>query len=220
MGRSAVLDVPDATSYLIRFQGWTEERFLREAPENAFWEDEDGDVIVHSPVGIRHQDIVQFLTILLRTYVRHHRLGDVLNGPAVVRLRPGLDYEPDIFVVPADRSSQLRETYFEGTPTLVVEVLSPSTRRHDLETKARNYGRHGVPEYWAIDPEEKALVQHVRAGTRRAYRRRRVRRGRLESRAIGGFWIDVGWLWQDPLPDEWACLNALLPGRPATRRTP
>jgi hypothetical protein len=56
-------------------------------------------------------------------------------------------------------------------------------------------------------------VQHVSVGRRY---RRRVRRGRLESRVVAGFWIDVGWLWQDPLPDEWTCLQSILgPHRPS-----
>ena len=214
MNRRTVLDMPDVTSYLIRFQGWTEERFLQEAPEDAFWEYEDGDVIVHSPVGTTHQRIVRFLTILIGTYVRFRGLGDVLTGPAVVRLRPGLDYEPDIFFVGADQMDHLGETYLEGPPRWVVEVASPSTRRYDLETKARNYERYGVAEYWVIDPEGRVVVQHVSVGRR--YRRRRVRRGRLESRVVAGFWIDVGWLWQDPLPDEWTCLQSILgPHRPS-----
>lgn len=38
-------------------------------------------------------------------------------------------------------------------PILVVEVLSPSTRRRDREQKRSLYMDAGVPEYWLLDPE-------------------------------------------------------------------
>ncbi|MFN2607157.1 MAG: Uma2 family endonuclease [Acidimicrobiales bacterium] len=39
------------------------------------------------------------------------------------------------------------------TPLLVVEVLSPSTRRHDLGSKRLAYAGYGVAAYWVVDPE-------------------------------------------------------------------
>jgi Uma2 family endonuclease len=48
----------------------------------------------------------------------------------------------------------LNEANLRGAPDLVVEVLSPSTRRRDLSSKLRLYERSGVAEYWVIDPEE------------------------------------------------------------------
>jgi Uma2 family endonuclease len=45
----------------------------------------------------------------------------------------------------------------EGPPDLVVEVLSPSTRKRDLGIKMRRYAAAGIPHYWIVDPETKAL---------------------------------------------------------------
>src|ERR671923_2837598 len=98
--------------YLLRLAGWTEEQYFKEAPESRLVEFEDGEIIVHSPVNVRHQRIVGFLTFLLHGYVETHDLGEVLNGPGVVRPRPGLDYEPDIFVVLAAQHDQFSEQYF------------------------------------------------------------------------------------------------------------
>src|SRR3989304_4358667 len=74
--------------YLVRIAGWTEERYFREAPETWFFEFEDGEVIVHSPTSPGHQELILFLSILLQGYLRHRRLGKVLNGPAGVRGGP------------------------------------------------------------------------------------------------------------------------------------
>lgn len=133
--------------YLLRLAGWTEERYFQEAPEMQMVEFADGDLIVHSPANIRHQQIIGFLTMLLRGYVRSKNLGEVLNGPGVVQLRPGLDYEPDICFVTREQCDLFNEQYFSGAPTHIMEVVSPGTRHHDLVTKATHYQEYGVPEY-------------------------------------------------------------------------
>ena len=197
--------------YLLHLMGWTEEQYFKEAPEMWFVEFEDGELIVHSPVHVSHQQLVRFLTFLLQGVVRFRNLGEVLNGPAVVRLRPSLNYEPDIFVVPAAQLNRLSDQHFGGVPALVVEVISPSTRTYDLRTKAVNYCAHGVPEYWAVDPEQQTLHQHLLPNDPSApYLVATHMDGRLESQAIAAFWIDVGWLWQDPLPSELDCLSQIL----------
>jgi Uma2 family endonuclease len=70
------------------------------------------------------------------------------------------------------------------------------------------YRDGGVSEYWVIDPERREVTVH-RAG-QSEYRAAVVRRGRLESTAIGGFWLDADWLWPDPLPSASACLRRIL----------
>lgn len=197
--------------YLLRLSGWTEERYLAEAPERGFAEFEDGELIVHSPVNIRHQRIAGFLSFLLLGYTRATHFGEALNGPAVVRLRPGLLLEPDIFVIAAGHDEQLTRQYFDGAPVLVVEVISPGTRQYDLRTKAEHYRLHGVPEYWTIDPDRRVLVRHrMPQADGATYQVEELSSGKLESATIPGFWLDVSWLWREPLPSELDCLNRVL----------
>jgi Uma2 family endonuclease len=200
--------------YLLRVGGWTEERYFAEAPETRLVEFEDGAIVMHSPAGTMHQQLVRLLTILVGTYVRARDLGDVLNGPAVVRLRPNLDYEPDVFFVPKERLGALGDQYFSGAPALVIEVLSPGTRNHDLKTKATNYARHGVREYWAVDAKDGKLHRHLLP--KRSTDRYRVTvhaKGRLDSEVVPGFWLLAEWLWKEPLPPELECLEQILAGR-------
>ena len=70
--------------------------------------------------------------------------------------------EPDITVV-CD-SSKLDRYGGRGAPGLIVEVLSPSTQRHDRLVKLGLYQRAGVREYWIVSPEEKTVQVMLRDG--------------------------------------------------------
>lgn len=64
--------------------------------------------------------------------------------------------EPDIFVI-CDRKKVTRRRIV-GAPDFVIEVLSPSSRRKDIQIKLCKYGHAGVREYWMIDPEKKTVL--------------------------------------------------------------
>ena len=193
--------------YLVRIGGWNEERYLREAPETEIAELEDGEIIVHSPTTIRHQQITGFLTFLLTGYGERRGLGRTLNGPAVVRLRPNLLYEPDIFFLRSEQLSRLQEQYFSGAPALIIEITSKGSRSYDLKIKAANYQEHQVEEYWAVDVENELLLQHLLSSN---YQPAPHSTGRLASHAVPGFWVEVSWLWQRPLPPAPSCLDQIL----------
>jgi Uma2 family endonuclease len=193
--------------YLIRIGGWSEERYFREAPETRIVEFEDGEIIVHSPAGIRHQQVTGFLTFLLRGYGETKSLGITLNGPAVVRLRPGLLYEPDIFFVRSEQLTHLETEYFSGSPALIVEIVSRGSRGYDLKTKAASYHEHQVEEYWVVDVEKECLFQYLLSSD---YQPASISQGRVRSHAVPGFWLEASWLWQKALPSAPSCLKQIL----------
>lgn len=61
-------------------------------------------------------------------------------------------YEPDVLCVVPDSQCEIGEKRLVGAPDLVVEVLSPGTAKHDRQQKYEAYQRHGVREYWIVDP--------------------------------------------------------------------
>lgn len=194
--------------YVLLMHGWTEQEYWDKAPEDRLCEFWDGVIVLHSPAGPPHQDLVALLTVLLRTYTSRRGLGKILNGPASVRLRPGLVLEPDIFFVPASQSESIGESYVEGAPALAIEVVSRSSRRHDLVEKLEHYRQWGVGEYWAVEREAQQLAVHVFGPD--APEANILRSGRLESVALPGFWIEVDWLWQRPLPSDADLLSLYL----------
>lgn len=66
--------------------------------------------------------------------------------------------QPDVLVV-CDRD-KYKSGHVFGAPDLVIEVLSPSTRKKDMQLKYHKYGNAGVREYWIVDPANKAVIQY------------------------------------------------------------
>jgi Uma2 family endonuclease len=71
--------------------------------------------------------------------------------------------EPDLIFVAPDQLDILTANNIQGTPAMVVEILSPSTRTRDRQIKRTLYERTGVREYWLVDPELNAVTIHRRA---------------------------------------------------------
>ena len=189
---------PYTGAYLLRLQGWTLEDYLRLAPENAFVEFVRGEVLMASPVTALHQLVVHFLAKLLDEFLlaRGERFV-VLTGPAAVQILPDVVREPDVFVLPPEAEAVLDQVPLPVVPRLVIEVTSPSTRTVDLVEKPLDYAQAGVPEYWVVDMQEQAVIQHL-PGQGAHYTARRVVRGWVASRVLPGFRVKVEWLFPRP----------------------
>jgi Uma2 family endonuclease len=105
-----------------------------------------------------HQDVVTRLTALFHAHVERHRLGRVCVSPVDVVLDAARDLvlQPDIVFVSNERSGFIRDRIW-GAPDLVVEVLSPSTRDYDRQTKIGWYQEYGVRECWLVDPDARSV---------------------------------------------------------------
>ena len=118
-----------------------------------------------------HQKIVSELHRLISNFL-HGKPCEVYPAPFAVRpfeaagdAPENVDtlLEPDITVV-CD-PEKLDKYGCRGAPDMVIEILSPSTRRHDLVVKYQIYQRCGVREYWIVDPDTRTVaVYHLEDG--------------------------------------------------------
>ena len=198
---------------MVTIEGQTEEDFFRYAPETRICEFIDGVVYMPSPVTITHQNLVGFWYFLISGFVPENRASQVVMGPGVYRAAPDRNLEPDLFVAPPGAEPLPPSGLAFGEASLVLEVLSPSNRSHDLNRKAAVYREAEVPEIIFVDGRDKVLIVERLVGD--AYETIRLESGRWESSAIEGFWLDVSWLWEDPLPGPFECLNTILGRGPA-----
>jgi len=183
------------------------EEFLQWADEDTLAEWVDGEIIMTSPASKRHQQIGMFLTEVLGTFVRLHRLGEVIQPPFQMKLKQS-GREPDLLFVAREHLERLKSTYLDGPADLVVEIISPESAGRDRGEKFYEYAQGGVPEYWLIDPErEWAEFYRLEEG-----RYRPVfsgKEGRYDACVLSGFWMRVEWLWQEPLPHSLRVLGEI-----------
>ena len=123
----------------------------------------DGEHFVTPSPNRRHQTAVSNLTAILVPAVRAQGLGRVFVAPFDVVLTRHDVVAPDLLFVSAARSAVLTDANVQGAPDLVVEVLSPSSRRQDEVLKRDLYERGGVAEYWIVDPEAETVKVFRRA---------------------------------------------------------
>ena len=128
----------------------------------------DGEAVMMAPPSTAHQLISGALFAQLHNFLEGKKC-QVIPAPFAVRLfeKDGdspddVDtmVEPDISVV-CDRD-KLDGKGCKGAPDMVVEILSPSTHRHDRITKYNLYQRAGVREYWIVEPETQTVQVFLR----------------------------------------------------------
>ena len=111
----------------------------------------DGEVVLSMPPIPRHQAIVGEILFLLMTIAKKNN-GRAFTSPIEVYLDEHNIYEPDVLYLSSDTTCSIEEKRLVGAPDLVVEVLSPGTAKFDRQEKYQAYERHGVGEYWIVDP--------------------------------------------------------------------
>jgi len=114
--------------------------------------------------GTLHQGTLVALGSCLHEHVRARGLGKVFLAPTDCILSNVTVVQPDVLYIATDRLAIISERGIEGAPTLVVEVLSPSTAHLDRDWKMKLYAEHGVPYYWIADPESRSVEAYTLTG--------------------------------------------------------
>lgn len=125
----------------------------------------DGELYLMSSPSVIHQMLVGEIYFQIRSYLQGKKCK-VFVSPLDVRFSKEKDFkkiwdvvEPDIMVV-CDQD-KIDEKGIAGAPDVLIEVLSPSTRRRDKLQKFNLYQQKGVKEYWWVDPEEMVVYPYV-----------------------------------------------------------
>ena len=128
-------------------------------PEDQRFELLDGELIMVPAPNLRHQRIGIRLGALLHAFVQEGGLGEVFPAPCDVVLSETDVVQPDLLFVSVERAHLLLGgDNVLGAPDLVVEILSPATAGRDRKLKRALYARHGVKEYWLVDPEARTVA--------------------------------------------------------------
>jgi Uma2 family endonuclease len=138
---------------------WTLDEVHRLPDDGNKYELVRGELFVTPPPGMGHETILARLGEILTPYVSAQKLGHVYHPRSVLRFE-GSEVEPDLMVRTPHSAPRGNDSDWATAPIprLVVEVLSPVTRRRDLNQKKELYLDAGVPEYWVVDPESRTVT--------------------------------------------------------------
>lgn len=119
----------------------------------------DGHLYLLASPRVLHQYISIELSGILRTFFKG-KTCQPFTAPFDVHLYKDEIHnvvQPDLIVI-CDKEHINEKNSYEGTPSLVIEILSPSTRSKDMILKLDLYSLSGVEEYWIIDPKSSAVI--------------------------------------------------------------
>ena len=164
-----------------------------ELPEDGkIYEIIGGALHVNSVPNTRHQKISRKIQFQMMTQLEDKGLGEVFNAPTDLFLDKENIVQPDLIYISRERIEIIEHKYIKGIHDLVIEILSPGSRRRDILIKSSLYAGFGVPGYWLVDPDIDRIEAFCLEG--KAYRPEAVFNGKdtLTYSRLPGFSMDLG----------------------------
>lgn len=118
----------------------------------------NGQIIAMTPPSVRHNEISFNIALAFKLFLRGRPCKAYSDGVAVFLSET--DYVmPDAMIV--CKQEMIKEDGIHGTPDLIVEVLSPGTKKTDRGYKRKLYESCGVREYWIVTPSDEAVEVYL-----------------------------------------------------------
>jgi Uma2 family endonuclease len=176
----------------VTYEEWLEMPEVEDGREEVV----DGEIIRLPPNKWNHAQTIEELADVLRRQLPKKEVWVVTsNFGLVIRREPLTSRTPDLAVI---RRSTLVEQdgYIHSAPELIVEVLSPSNTRRQMEHKIRDYESIGVPELWILSGEARTFeVFQLQDGKLR--RTQLLAEGELRPKCFPEAVVDIASVWPD-----------------------
>ena len=151
----------------------------------------NGNLMMVPAPNRKHQTVLVRLARKLGNFTEEHGLGNVYVAPFDVVLSDTDVVQPDVLFISRAREHTLTDENVRGAPDLVIEILSPSTADRDLGYKHDLYGRHGVLEYWIVDPMAETVAVHRQGNGRLELADTFGRRDTLRRALLNGLQLEL-----------------------------
>lgn len=118
----------------------------------------NGKIIAMAPPTIRHNEISFNIALAFKSFLRGKPCKAYSDG--VAAFLSETDYViPDAMIV--CNQDIIKEDGIHGTPDLIVEILSPGTKKNDRGYKQKLYESCGVQEYWIVTPSDETIEVYL-----------------------------------------------------------
>jgi len=120
----------------------------------------NGEIVMHSPVVLRHNMASNQLLKAISEHIEYYKLGVIGYEKLMIRLTRN-DYEPDLCFFTTEKAKDFKpDQKLFPAPDWITEVLSESTEKNDRGIKMEDYAAHGVKEYWLVEPKRAYIEQY------------------------------------------------------------
>ncbi len=140
---------------------WTDEEFMALPDDGNRYEVVNGELIAVGSASARHGYYVSLIHIILGAYVRSQKIGFTFDSDTSFKMKSGNRRSPDCSFFSKERLRSLGgipKGYIEGSPDLIVEVLSEVNTVGEIHNKIVEYFENGSRLVWLIHPEEKYVL--------------------------------------------------------------
>lgn len=142
---------------------WTDEEFMA-LPEDGRYELVNGELVNMGNSGMEHGWIASILNGAMFGFVRPRKLGVICDSSTAFSMKNGNKRSPDLSFIAKEQLQgvkRLPRGYFQGSPDLAVEILSPTNTVEEIHDKIVEYFENGTRLVWVIHPDEQyVLVYH------------------------------------------------------------
>ena len=149
----------------------------------------EGELFVSCSPGLTHQRVLANLITLFAIFLKENPIGEALPTPSLI-LSQNSGVIPDVIVfLNKTGDTIIKGDRLTGSPDLIIEIVSPGSAniRRDRLVKLQLYSKHGVPEYWIVDPGSLSVEQYVLHGSSLKLMQTFQNDDILSSSAIPGF---------------------------------
>ena len=142
------------------------------------------DNILYMPPtpSFEHQEVSGELLYGIITFIKKYSPGKCVVAPISVYLDEKNVVEPDLVYISNERLEIIQKGKIRGIPDILIELLSPGNRSHDLERKFNLYESFGVPEYFIVDPITKEVLHYILQDKK--YMQQPATKGKIDSSVL------------------------------------
>lgn len=127
----------------------------------------EGELFVSCSPGLTHQIVLTRLIVMIGNFLDTNPIGTIVAGPGLI-LSNYTGVIPDFVFFRHDQEDAIvTNDRLTGPPALVVEIVSPGSanNKRDRVVKRQLYAKHGVPEYWIVDPQNLTIDRYLDQGS-------------------------------------------------------